>query len=478
LPRWAPAAALLAIALAMRLPLLGLPAEGAESLHYVVARAFGHEDPRIAGLYPWYLFLLRPFLWSSPAFYAALWGPAQVSLEAARLAAVAVGCAIPLLLQAILRRLGIKRAAAFGAGAVVAFHPLFVMGSIRLDPMAWMSAALLGAVLAHLQGRPRVAALLLAIAIGCHRLALLAGVALLVLAVWQARRDGRFQAWPLRADRQTSSYLIVLALAPLPLVYSALPTFGLFGAADVAGLLAGVFLNGWLVLVVLLGLAWPRSRPWAALALAYPAAYLLAILLLGRGPQLEHLVPSALLGLLGAAIGIDELAQRIRRAPLRRAAWAGAAGLALLLVLPAVLVLPGPLDPARTMPLEASIRQAQARGSWDRAAAWLHGAPSVVLVDVPFESISHPFHDAAPMAPLRFMFSNTPEDLGRWAQAVGANGTMTLVLKGGAPLNQALREVYADCVMRDEAEWTLLTGGCGARTERLFAAFVRLDPVA
>lgn len=478
---WAVPALLFVAAAALRLWLVGMPLYGDEAAHYYVARHLGTPPPNVyhADLLPTQLLAARP------AFFLLLAPGAQLGFIAFRVENALLGAAIPVLAWALLRQLGARQGVAATAGALLALHPWMAVWGVRVFPDSLMAALVLAGLLLHARGRPVAAALLLALAVWTKETAIVALAAVGAAALWGALRRREAGLWPLRLDRPTTAYLAGGLLAVAPLLLSML----LLGArmpgwattsmtwAD----LDHAFLAAWLVVPLLLGLAWRRTRPWSLLGLLLPGFYLAYSLGLGRGVSIWYHVAGAALATVGAFLALDEAWRRAAPQPsrlLRATGRLAPAGVALLLLAPLALT-PGAVAQAFAAPaagLPAAdyatlAREATAPDLVLDAARFVQGAPNLFVVDAGWFYVLYPLSTSVHQ--LGFAYSEFHGDLAAWTKAIEQVANWTVVEKHDIPLNLAIREVYHDCVRHATADYVVIAGKtCAGRDAQLRAALV------
>jgi hypothetical protein len=476
--------ALFALAWALRLVPLGSDPYGDEAAHYYVARHFGAAPANITPPED-----IAYLFWQRPLFSLLLGPGAQVSFAAYRILHAAVAALLPVLVAGLLGRLGVRRPLACGAGLAVAVTPTFVLWGSRAFPDSLMAALALAGIWAYVAGRPLGAALLLLGASWVKETAIPLAVLLWVVALWRGHRRGEAGIYPLRLDRQATAMLAAVALAPLPLVVSV----GLLGgrppgwSTSAMGWpqLDGFFLSSWLLLPVLAGLLWPRTRRWSLLALAYPLGYTAYQALLHRGIEGWYLVLPQALVLVSCALVAEEVLRRLGPAR-RRTAWAAPVAMALLLL--ALVALPhgaakqwtAPASPSSTESLPAMLERTASAHDQQDAVRALGPRPweGLFVVDAGWFFILHPFSEGA--ARLGWAYSETAHDLAPWVKAIEQDATRVVVERHDLPLNQAIRDTYRDCTVAQNPTYTVLEGRrCAGRSDALRASFVahggRLD---
>lgn len=82
---------------------------------------------------------------------------------------------------------------------------------------------------------------------------------------------------------------------------------------------------------------------------------------------------------------------------------------------------------------------------------------SVLLVDVDWRLVPHPFADGARLVGWSYTTVSIP--LGEWVHAVEGSGH-TVIAKEPRRLNEALRSAYAECVLHEDARYVVLDGAC------------------
>lgn len=471
-------AGLWAVAAAARLALLDGPLYGDESAHYAVSRGWGSDPDNVTPDYE----LNGALWWQRPLFSMLLAPGAAFGLDGYRIEHALLAALLPVLVAEVARKAGVRPLLAAGAGLAVALHPFFVLWGARVFPDAMMAALVLAGLRAHQARRPLAAAGLLLAAVWVKETAAVALLALLAWTLWSGRRAGDVDLWPMRLDRPSTALLFACVLAPLPLAHAILDVGGRLPGWSSTPLSwahgSGFFLTAWIAVPVLAGLAWRRSRPFSLLALAYPAFYV-AYAVLGHGVEFWYLVLPAALSVLAAAVAL-EVAARHASASVRASGKAAAAGLALIL---AILILvpstlgakdlasPGAPPPASLAQLSD---QLQGDDLADVVAAIRADQWAVVfLVDPGWFHVDHPFAERAGALGWAYTTVNIP--LGEWTYAVEGSD-VTVLMKVGRPLNEALREAYADCIQYEDATYVLIEGPrCLGRGDQLREALAARD---
>jgi hypothetical protein len=463
---WLPLAGLYVAALAVRSLLVGAQPNGDEAAHYYVARTFGGYP---AGLEPAMPEFTRALFWQRPLF-SLLLAPFAWSFGAYQAAHAALASLLPVLAVLLARRAGAGRLA-WAAGLLLAFHPTLVLWGVRVFPDSLMAVLALGGILAGRE-RPLLSAALLVAATWTKETGAVALAAMAGWSLWLAVRSGEAGLWPLRLDRPATAYAGALLLAPLPLLYAVM---GLGGRApgwsqrpfDV-GVLDTVLLSAWLLLPLAAGLAQRAARPWCLLALA-PTAFYVAYSLAGRGVEAWYAVLPASLAAVACSAALAPLARRAVAAAPWRPPGPARSAVAALLLLP--LALPSglltPLSATEPEPLPDLVAAARTQRDLERTVAEVAARQpqTLFLADVGWFYALHPFGEMAPRVSYGLTeFSREPEP---WARLV-ERSNVTVLARDRWPLNLALAEVYADCVVAQHGPYLVIEGAaCPGRVGRL-----------
>lgn len=474
------------VAFLAALPITTSPVYWDESVHYATARHGSPVDPRFHDLWGNPINSPASLFWQRPAWYALMHFPAQGDLHTFRLVHAALAAGLAPIAYALVRSFGFRRPTGVATGLAVALVPPLPTWTALgfMDPM--MAEALGLAVLASRRSRWPTAAACAVLAVWCKETAVLfvAPWTLAILAQGWWRGD---VAWsPLRLGRRETAMLYALLVAPLPILY------GMVGDVPLPGGVAyhptqeiadAVFGTPWLLVPLVLGLAWRRSRLPAFLGLATGGA-LLALQALGRSTESWYMVPSLLFAFVGAAASCEAAlaAAWASRRGLRRAGSVAlvAGTLVAALCLVALPVAKGrealypfsergaPSLPeaihdethVRDQDLEAAFRQLPRDGS------------TLVMIEPHWPPEYVRLADAGPVImDLAFVRAVIPFDVEALAHAIEGNGTWTMVYDGPHPMQKAVPDVYADCVVGRHGGITLIVAApCAGRAQRLAAS--------
>jgi hypothetical protein len=473
---WLLAALLGLLAAALRWPFLGAPAYGDEAMHFYMAKHLLATPTNFSDVFGQTWFHPSWIVYQRPLYYLLFHPAALLSFHAFRLQNLAAGALLPALAYGLLRAWGVRRPFAAGLGAACAALPyLVVWGTFGLMDTT-MTDFLLAALWARAVGRGTLSAALFLAAIWSKETAYFAAA-----AQWGVGHLARWRRgeplWPLRMDRAQSALALVLLVGLWPLMVSfshGLQTPGGTSYTPNAYVLEEVFWSALLVPVLLLGLRWPASRGPAAWAF-----YVLLHALLHRSVEIWYEVPSVTLTLVGTAATLD--AAWTAAAPSRR--WAPALGAVAVagLLASGVLVPDGAakawLHPVHHVPSGSyadSLRyETQVR---DNDLKQLQGlvaqrpAATLFFFDVAYTEVLYPFSEQHPhlLVGASGWFPFIPHPLGPVAQAVEANGTLTVVQERPGNYNQAMRDVYADCVVERNPTYVVIEGWrCKGRAAQL-----------
>lgn len=483
---------LLAVAMALRWPTLEAPPYGDEGLHYWTARYLsGHWDA-ITDIHggaaggPRFLVLQRPL------FYLLFFLPSQAGFDGFRLAAVVAGSALAPAAFAAVRAHGAGRVAAVGAGLACASVPQLVMWSHLGLMDALMTVFLLGALAARALHRPGWT-LALGVAASWTKETAVFGLGL-VLAFDLARALRRREATllPLRLPPGVTALLGAVLLGALPVIafaFTPRAAVGAMGDLAFTGFADRILATPYLLVVLLAGVVPPASRFLCCAALA-GAALLAALTLTGRDVAAWYDVPVLALALCGAAVAADAWCRWGRDArPWRRLAGAGPAVAAVALVA-LVVLLPGAA--------RAGLRPLTGDGGHDLLALWEYetevrdadlqaatapipddGSATVLVLDMYPGRLYVPLVETARTVHLDWSFARSlyPFDPAPLASVIEGEATWTLVEHNAHAMNEAVREVYADCVAGQAGGYTVLHGAaCAGRAQALEDAWRARDP--
>jgi hypothetical protein len=302
-------------------------------------------------------------------------------------------------------------------------------------------------------------------------------------------RDGSVSLWPLRMGKRLTALSWAAVLAPLPLVYAMAHDLALPGAPNhgsAVPLLDMVLLTPWLLPFIAIGLRVPRIRPLAITSLV-SAGFLVALQLAARDVPQWYEVPTTFFAVVAAIAGAHAAWQA--RWPWSTLRWAPMMVVAALLVV-AVVVPAGagreilrPLTHdagdslSGTWNYELNIRDRDLRDV--RAQIPLAQHPDVLAIDLASPGLFVPIVEEAHhvYADSSFIRTLVPFEVEGLAERIEANGTWTLLDVTDLPMNQAIVQVYADCLVYQNPTYDLYVGApCAGRAARLEAAWRAIDP--
>lgn len=458
----------------MRLMLLDGPIYGDEAVQYAMSRHWGADPVNVEPVYD----LNGPLWWQRVMFPVVLSPGAALGIAAFRVEHALLASLLPVLAAGLLRQAGVRPLLAAGTGVAVAIHPTFVLWGARVFPDTLMACFVLAGLWAHVARRPILAALLLLAAVWTKEMA---GLALLGLLVWTAmrgRRAGTVRLWPVELDRPATALAGACLLAPWPLVYAVLGLDGRMPGWSRMPLewshVSGVLASEWLIVPIVAGLFWPRSRPWSILSLAYALFYVMYGLT-GRGVEAWYFVLPAALALLASAVALDTAA-RHSKFSVRSAGQVGAAfGLTVILVLAAVPHTVAAKQAATPLaPTFTSLPQLDDLLQGDHLMQTVSSIEGdqwglVLIIDVGWFNVHYPFAERADM--VQWHYTDADRPIEQWAADVEGAGA-TVVLKFEGPLNRAIRATYTDCVQFENGSYVVIDGSnCPGRAARLQAEF-------
>lgn len=477
------------VTVAIRLNSWQSPLFGDEAWHYYVARHLGQDPGHIHTMLDAEGVRIRHlFLWR-PVFELLLLPAALVSFDAWRLAHLFLTSSLVPLTYFILRERGVRAPIALAGAAAVLLSPVFHTWSIIVFPDGLLTTAIAAALFFESRGRTGLATgfFVLAAWIKEVGLVLLGFLFLLELVAGLRRMDSSLCPLRLNAHQTRLALAGLIGALPAMLFVSQGGQFpGWSTGGDPAALVDLLFLLPWLAPVVFAGLAWPRTRRAALLALVYPLFFSTYRLAFNGGVELWYHVLPSFLAVVAAALVLDELWRRAGSRPAPRAAAS-----AVLLVVGGLLAagafVPGsPAKAALLSPASAEPRpsladtfQAMERQDADLPEAFAQVPPAawghVFLVDPAWFLTLYPFGERA--ATLRYAYTEwwngTGADLARWVILLEQFADVTLVSKPLAVgrLSEAIRTTYADCTLFENPSYVLLdTRACAGRGERLAQA--------
>lgn len=474
------------LAVALRWPFLGSQAYGDEGVHFYMTKHWTAPPANFSDVFGQLWFHPSYIVYQRPLYYLLFHPAALVSFEAFRIQNLLVGALLPVVAYGLLRRSGTRKAVAVAAGLVCAGLPYFIVwGSFGLMDTT-MTVLLLAGLWARQAKRPLLSAALLLAAVWSKETAYFAVVVLLAfsyLARWRKREAG---LWPIRLDAQQSGEAVVLAIGLLPLMVGfahGLQTPGGEGDAPNAYILEEAFWSSWLVPVLLLGLRWRTSRWFAASGLAAGFFFVIIHAVLHRGIGVWYNVPSVALTVVGIAATLDAAWTAWRRHP-----WAPALGSAAVcgLLLAGAFVPESQAKAALQHPLHV-VPSGSYADDLDyqhhvrdqdliQMKVWVRSEPfsTLLLFDVEYSHALYPFVDQLPhvLGGTSLVFAVLPHPVGVVADAIGQNGTLTVLEVRENAYNQAVRAVFADCVIHHNVQYVVIHGGCAGRAALLEAKVV------
>lgn len=483
------AAALFTLAFAMKVPLLEAPPYGDEHLHFVVAADPAQPTPDTVDVWGNPFGVSDSLFWQRPAFYAAFMAPAHAGFDATRIVHALVASVLAPLGAWLLRVHGVSWPACLLAGVALAITPAFVVWGTYLLMDTLMTVVLLAMLVARRLRRFGFVAVLATIAVWTKETAYAVVVVLFAIDLVRALRNGRASLYPLRLEPAEASLAWPLVLGPIPLVIAlgkGLPAPGGAAEGSTLHLLQLVLPTVWVVPVLVVGLWWRRSRFLCAAGLAGAAAFLL-LHAAGRGVQVWYAIPALAFAILGTASAADAAVRAARGSPWPRQAGAAlAALLAVGVVLGAATLPHGPmregLYPLSAMsphPLldmyefETTLRDQDL----ERALADipLQQHPDVLVMQNNWPLPFIPLRAAATLyVDLPYFRSMVGFDSDALAARIENATTYALLGGGNEPIQLAIREVYADCILATHGDWLVIQGAmCADRGEALRSAHLR-----
>lgn len=483
---WIALAAISIAAWLARAALMGSNPYTAEAAHFVLARDLWHPDVAFANLYNDGRGGLEPLFWQRPFFSLLLAPGAMVSFAAYRMEHLLLAGLLPGLATALLLQLGTRRWMAWPVGLAFALHPLLVPWGTLALPDALMAVLCLGGLLAAHHGRPLATGLLLLAACWTKEVAIVTVLPLAALAVWRDPEGTPSRAWPVRLGRFPTALVATALLCFLPLLYSlskpgaTFPGWGVGGDGNIV--LEKLFLLLWLAPLPLFALRFSASRRLALVSLAWSAFFLAYRFVLGRTLEAWYYVLPATLVLMAAAAGLSEASKSGPR-PQQVAAKLVALAVAGLLAFQIVAPDHDPLKASLVTPLSGvsqwSLEQALAfeRVRDDDFQAVVDALRPddrrLLTLDVDWSFSAHPLsghasvlytHDGAAQVGWRI-------DTAPLADGIENRTDAVVLHKVPNPVNEAVRAVYADCIVLENEGYALLRGApCPGRAEALRAA--------
>jgi hypothetical protein len=488
---WAPFVLLTLGAFLIRLPFADIPPYGDEGAFYYTSRHLDDFPPNVHDLYvepgseltPNVLYRPTPLFWYRPLHYLLMFPAAQAGFQSYRLFSLALTSTIPALAAAVLRVHGARRVTAWTAGGAIGILPYFVVWSVITLPDALVTMWFLLALLCYKTNRVWAMGAALLAAAWTKETVLLGIAALLALSLWTRYRSGARFGWPLVISKREAILAATIPLGLVPLniaLWKGGAPPGGSGAPGWGWLLEGLFGIVWFAPLVLLGFAYGRSRALAALALVYPAFYVLYGQGLDKTVNVWYLYLPASLAVIAAAMALDSWATAVHGTGPRRApSIVAAAFVALILV--AALVPTGGAKSVFFQPLTGrasdsvadalryeSSRDADLRDAID--ATRLGPERTVFVIDVYGSYVLHPISTSG--STVWWGETRTVallgQDIATWPVAIEERADRTLLWKQPHALNQAVRDVYADCIVLENAQYAVFEGSsCAGRSEAL-----------
>ncbi|MEK6975986.1 MAG: hypothetical protein AABY18_06560 [Candidatus Thermoplasmatota archaeon] len=488
-PRWLGPAlvaggflALAVLAFALKWPLLHTVPYGDEHTHFALAR--DHEDPTPGYRDVWGNPNGVPLatFWQRPAFYVAFHIPATFGFDEFRITQALVASLLAPLGAALVRAHGGSRVAAAGAGIALAVGPPFVLWGAYAFMDVLMMVAFLAFLLARHARRWRTSAALAILAVWTKETAYAGLVVLFAIDLVRTMRAGRASLYPLSLGEREASLAWAIVIAPLPLAWAIagglLPPGGVaYGnLADIVGLLLPSI---WLLPLLALGLAFPRSRFLSAAGVASFLAFVV-LHLSGRAVESWYAVPSLVFGILGCASAADALVRAATSRGLGLRIASVGPGLAAFALCLAFAFLPAgkardamdPLGEPSANLDEVYHYETQVRGQ-DLVAA-LAEVPLDRHVDVLMAQNGWPLPwvqlESAGTVYLDFAgFRGTVGfSVHALAERIENATTWTLVGPGQDPMQKAIPDVYGDCHVATHGDWKVFYGAtCAGREEDL-----------
>lgn len=487
---WVTPLGLFAIAAAARLAFLMARPYGDEAHHYYIARHFGDGPHNILQMADnhW-------LFWWRPMFSLLLSPGAQFGFTGFRIGYMLLAAGLAPALWWWLRGRGVSQTASTMAGVVAALHPFLLLWGVRAFPDGLMATLyVLGLALWERNRRIAGAAVLLA-AVWTKEVALIGvGVLLLEELLMGFRRADGFDLH-LRLGPRHLLLALVLALAYVPHWYAESlggRSPGWSRGGELSNVLDGAFTTAWFIPLVLAGLLWRPARRPALHALAYLAFYAVYQEVFGGAAESWYFFLPTVLAVGAIAALIDGLAARAqdpvatkvdRVVPFAAAVFV-AAILAVQVFVPAAVAAKQDVLHHDTAIVEPSFEEL-ARAEFERDQdLWtilesVNGTDreGALLVDVAWFFAIWPMSEEVDLLYSAYTGTAVPDFA--WAGAIEDSANMTLLHRETTPLNEAIREVYADCFGAETSEYVLIRGqACKGRLDELMAAYDRHKAVA
>jgi hypothetical protein len=492
---WLACAVIYAVAVAMHAPIVQAPLYGDEGVHYWTARYLGGRGDAVRTIWG-HAGLGGPhFLLQRPLYAFAMWLPAQGGFLAFRTAASLAGAVMAPVSVGLLRAHGTRWPAAVLGGLAVATLPTFVVwGNVGLMD-APMTALVLGMLWAHARGRHALAAVLGVAACWTKETAILAVAILLAVEATVGLREILSLRRLLQLRPAVPRLAVALVVGAIPIAFWMVVNRGPPGGPPdgaLRDLVERLALTPGLGVIALMGLGAKRSR-WLAGAAVAGVAALSLLHVAGRGAPLWYDVPVQALVVVAVAASADALLA----AGWEAGSWPATGALAVAVTAVVLVVAcalyagndrqqmlrPGGSDAGNPFPQAWYFERHLRDRDYVRAAAAVPEERIAVLtVDIYGPRVVQPFLDEDSVAYTQdtgwSAWSLGPEMQPYARQAtldlatfLGRPGTWTLIEGRATPLNDALRDVYSDCMAYQDGRYSLLDGArCGDRGSELVAA--------
>jgi hypothetical protein len=484
---WSLLALLFLLGAGIRLQLVTADYFSDEPMSYALSR-HGFTPPAnvrdVDGVGTWHY--PRSWFLERPGFYVGMMPAAWISFTAYRVEYILVAALLAPLGAALLRAAQVRPVFAYPVGLVVATHPLFVLWGTITHMDTPMTVCLAGGFLANLRARHRLAGGLFTLAVWTKETAMpflvIVLLGQLALDAWRTRRV----PWPLRLDGERSALAAGIVCGFIPFIVAQEMWFGLPGEHAVArtkDILDGAFLVLWILPLIVLGLVWTRTRMIAVWALALPAFYLVLHWLFDWNVREWYLIGSSFFSLVAVGATLDEAWTRARRLRPTFGAAPAAVGVAVMVLMAAMIVQPDGNDKRRVAnpltrwvapSLEQTLAQQHVRDLPGRAllAALREAHPRhVLLIDVHYAFSMHPIPTFTDQVRVIHTFElHGDYNLTRTVvQAAESFANLTVMQKLESPQNQAFRRVYADCVVKDDPHFVFMDiRACPGRLDALY----------